>query len=343
MLSRRIYSLPRALTVVLAAGALVVSGCSSSGATKNASDADTSAQVATSPPETSKGLTTVKVQALSIVDTSPLRIAIANGYFKKHGLNVEVSSSQGGATIIPAVVSGQIQFGHSNPISLLIAKEKGLDVKVVVNGNAASGNPDSLSSGIVVPADSNIHSVADMKGKTVVVNTLSNIGTASIRESVRKAGIDPDSIHFIELPLPDTIAALKQKRADAGWLVEPFLTMAKQQGMHVVLNNFAELQHGLTLGAYFTTTKYEQENPKIVSSFKAAMAEALSYAGSHPAEVRNILSSYMTLTPELTKSISLGLYGPDISKSSWELWNRLSVQDHIIKKPVDLSSILPND
>ena len=40
---------------------------------------------------------------------------------------------------MPAVVSGQYQFGFSNVVSLLIATSRDLPLKVVANGNNSTG------------------------------------------------------------------------------------------------------------------------------------------------------------------------------------------------------------
>ena len=43
---------------------------------------------------------------------------ISKGFFRRHGLNVDLQTSQGGAATVPALVSGKIQVAGSNVVSL---------------------------------------------------------------------------------------------------------------------------------------------------------------------------------------------------------------------------------
>src|SRR4051794_37798647 len=58
--------------------------------------------------------TKVSVGVIPIIDVAPLYLGIAKGFFSKRGLEVKPVPAQGGAAIVPAVVSGSQQFGFSN-------------------------------------------------------------------------------------------------------------------------------------------------------------------------------------------------------------------------------------
>ena len=136
-----------------------------------------------------------------------------------------MESGQGGAAIVPGVVSGQFQFGFSNITSLMIAQTKGVPVKVVANGVASTGKAGEDFGGVVVRRrTARSRRPPDLAGKKVAVNTLKNIGDTTVRESVRKAGGDPSKIKFVEMPFPDMPAALDDGQVDAAWVVEPSLS-----------------------------------------------------------------------------------------------------------------------
>jgi NitT/TauT family transport system substrate-binding protein len=124
-----------------------------------------------------------------------------------------MESGQGGAAIVPGVISGQFQFGFSNITSLLIAQTKNVPIKVVANGVASTGVAGKDFGGVVVRKDSPITKPADLAGKKVAVNTLKNIGDTVVRESVRKAGGDPSGINFVEMPFANMPAALDNGRS----------------------------------------------------------------------------------------------------------------------------------
>ncbi|GHA95074.1 hypothetical protein GCM10010330_56530 [Streptomyces tendae] len=62
----------------------------------------------------SGGTTEVEVGLIPIVDVAPLYLGQKKGFFEKQGLKLSFSSAQGGAAIVPGVVSGQFEFGLSN-------------------------------------------------------------------------------------------------------------------------------------------------------------------------------------------------------------------------------------
>ena len=76
-----------------------------------------------------------------------LQYGVEKGYFKKRKLDVKVQPSQGGATVIPSVVSGDIDIGGSNLVSVLLAQSKGVPVKIVAPGTFVRSKPAQDFSG----------------------------------------------------------------------------------------------------------------------------------------------------------------------------------------------------
>nr|BFE82866.1 hypothetical protein GCM10020093_054670 [Planobispora longispora] len=172
----------------------------------------------------------VNAGVIAIVDTAPIHLGKAKGFFDKQGIDLTITPVQGGAASISGAVSGQFQFAFANTTSLLTAREQGLDVKVVANGVSSTGEPGEDFSAVLVKQDSPIRTARDLAGKKVSVNQLKNIGDTTIRASVREAGGDPAGIEFVELAFPDAPAALESGQVDAIWVVEPFVSQALSRG-----------------------------------------------------------------------------------------------------------------
>src|SRR3954469_14300264 len=92
----------------------------------------------------------VKVGVIPIVDVAPIYLGKAKGFFTKQNIDLTLEQAQGGAAIVPAVVSGQYQFGFSNVVSLMIAQSKNVPIKAVANGNNATSDPAKDFSGLLV-------------------------------------------------------------------------------------------------------------------------------------------------------------------------------------------------
>ncbi|SNX65036.1 NitT/TauT family transport system substrate-binding protein [Streptomyces sp. TLI_55] len=314
----------RTLGLVLAAMLVGAAGCGSSDSGSG-----------TASPAGGGKTTQVTVGIIPIIDVAPLYLGQKKGFFADRGIELKTVTAQGGAAIIPGVVSGQFQFGFSNTTSLMIAQTKGVPVKSVVNGAASNGKVGADVTGVLVKKDSSIKSAKDLAGHTVAVNTLQNIGSTTVRESVRKAGGDPDKVKFVEIPFDQMPAALDGGRVDAAWMGDPAKSIAEQQGARIVASPFAETDPKLTVATYFTSTQITQRNPELVKKFTEAMAESLEYASRHPDEARQILTTYTKIDASLLDTLTLPAWPAEVDTASLEKLASLGEQDGLFgdKKP----------
>jgi NitT/TauT family transport system substrate-binding protein len=283
----------------------------------------------------------ITVGLIPIVDVAPVYLGIEEGFFEKRDLNVKVQAVQGGAAIVPGVVSGDFQFGFSNVTSLLLAQSEGLPLKIVAAGDSSTGKQGADFSGVVVPKGSEIEDAAGLAGKTVAVNTLKNIGDTTVRQSVEKAGGDPGAVKFVELGFPDMPAALAKGQVDAAWLVEPFLTIAKDQGGTDIASNLVDTQPNLMIAAYFTSEEVLASDPELVDRFTAAVNESLRYADQNPDAVREIIQSYTDIPADVANRMVLPQWTGEINTETVELLAQLAQEDGLVQKPVDTEALLP--
>ncbi|MBM7784177.1 ABC transporter substrate-binding protein [Tenggerimyces flavus] len=303
----------------------------------------TSTACAGSEPATTSdgGVQKIKVGAIPIVDVAPLHLGVKKGFFKEQNLEVEVVNTTGGAAAVPGVVSGEFTFAFGNVVSLIVARSQNIPLKAVAEGNSSTGMEGKDFGGIVVPKDSPITSAAQLPGKSVAVNNQKNIGDTTIRASVRKAGAEPVDIRFTELPFPDMPAAIANKRVDAAWIVEPFFTVAKNQGAKVIASNFVDAAPDLTVAVYFTTEKVLQENADLAKRFTTAIEKSLQYAQDNPDEARAVLSDYTKIEADVAAQMTLPAWPQEVNKESVQTIADLMLEDGLIKEKFDVSSVLP--
>jgi NitT/TauT family transport system substrate-binding protein len=270
---------------------------------------------------------------------APIYLGKEKGFFSSRDIELTMETGQGGAAIVPGVVSGQFQFGFSNVTSLMVAQTQNVPIKAVVNGNASTGQDGADFGGVVVKKDSPIQSAKDLAGKMVAVNTLKNIGDTTVREAVRKAGGDPSGIKFVEIGFPQMPAALASGQVDAAWVVEPSLAVVKTQGGRVIASNFVDTAPNLTVALYFTSRKLAKENPDLVNRFVEAMRESLAYADSHPDEVRQVLTAYTQIDEATRASLVLPKWPADYNRASLETLAELGQQDGLFSAAPDLDKL----
>ncbi|MBL3699188.1 ABC transporter substrate-binding protein [Leucobacter luti] len=311
---------------LVAAAALALSACSGSSSP--------------APSEDTDGLTPITVGVMPIVDVAAIYVGVEQGFFEEEGLDVSLELAQGGAAIVPAVVSGDYQFGFSNVTSLLLGVSNGVPIQAVSAANFTTGSDPDIGA-VVVPEGSPITTAADLAGKTVAVNTLNNIGDSTVRNVVEKDGGDPAKIQFTEMGFPDMPAAIASEQVDAAWILAPHLTRAVAEGARVISWNYAETDPDLMISAYFTSTPYAAEHPEIVESFTSAMRKSLEYADANPDVTRATLDSYTEIDPEIKETMTLPRFKPDINTESVQLLADLALRYGMVDEAIDVSQLLP--
>jgi NitT/TauT family transport system substrate-binding protein len=258
------------------------------------------------PSAESGELTKIDVGILPIVTNAPLALGVEKGFFEEEGLDVSLNVGQGGAALLPAVVSGQYDFAFSNNVSLLLARAKGLPVRVVAAASSAGVDPAPIDEALVVPADSPVQSVADLEGSTVAVNTLNNIVEVSNRVTLEEAGVDPSTVEFVEIPFPDMPVALEQGRMDAAHIAEPHLTRAVQGGARIIAHPYRVVQPDVHISSWFASEQFLQSDPDTVERFTRALEKSRAYAAENTDEVRAFIPGFLNLDAELADEIALG-------------------------------------
>ncbi|MFL1378945.1 ABC transporter substrate-binding protein [Nocardiopsis protaetiae] len=286
------------------------------------------------------GPTPVTVGVLPITAVAPLFLGVEQGIFEEHGLDVSIETGGGGATTVPRVVSGELDFAFGNFASLIIAREQGLPLTVVGNGMTTTGDAATDYRALVVPPDSDVTSAADLAGATVAIDNLNNIGDTSVRNSVRVAGGDPTDLDFIELAFPDMPAALSNGQVDAAWVVEPFLTVALEQGATQIAGNFVDLHPELSIAGYFTGDELIAEDPGTVDAFTAALNASLEYAEANPDETAQILTTYTEIDPALIEQLRWPRFPADIDREALRTLADLMVTDGLIDADPDLDTLI---
>jgi NitT/TauT family transport system substrate-binding protein len=286
-------------------------------------------------------LTTVSVGVIASTDVAPLYLGIEQGFFEEEGLELDITQAQGGAAIVPSVVSGEMDFGFSNVTSLIVARSQGLPLQIIANANNSTGVQGEDFADVLVREDSDIQDAADLQGRTVGVNTLNNISDTTIRAAIEAQGGDPGDVDFVEIPLPDMPAALGRGEVDAIGSIEPFRTIAMQDGARSAVSNYAFPIENLTVAVYFTTEDVVAQEPETVEAFQAAIERSLQFAQDNPDEVRAVLPSYTQLDEELIDQLVLPAYPTEVNRQSVQELADLAVQHGLIEEAPALDELLP--
>jgi NitT/TauT family transport system substrate-binding protein len=257
-------------------------------------------------PVAARGATPLRLATLPI-DASALAFYAQDlGYFNDAGFDVSIQSIANGATITSAIAAGSLDIGWSNIVSLAAAYKHGIPIVIIGAGGVYTRG--SLTNQLMIRKDSPIRTAADLTGKTIGCTGLSNIGQFAPELWIDKNGGASSGVHFIEFPLPELPAALDQKRVDAAWLAEPFITQASAIAKPLA-NCFDDVAPRWMLGAWFTTPAWATAHRDIVDTFRAIMAKTATWANGNQAQSGQILAKYAHLDPALLKNMRRITYG----------------------------------
>ena len=318
--------LPLALTLLLAVGTLSACGGGDDETSGGGGEAAQS--------------TTLKVGVIPIADVAPLYLGVKKGFFAQRKLKIQPQLAEGGAAIVPAVVSGDFQIGFSNTISLLIAASKNLPVQIISQGVLGGTDEKKAWADLLVLKGGPVKTAKDLEGKTIAVNTLNNICEVTIKASLEPAGVDVSKLKFTEVPFPDMNAALDAKRVDGACVVEPFVSQGKAGKARGIDPFYVNTAPDLTVATYFTSRQYAEQNREVVDRFVTAINKSLDYAQAHPAETRAVLTDYTPIPAAAAKSIKLPVWRSDLTTDTIERLSQLSKQYGLIDKEPDLDTLI---
>jgi NitT/TauT family transport system substrate-binding protein len=280
----------------------------------------------------SSGPTTITVGTLPIANAAPMYLGMEKGFFEDEGLKIKPQVGEGGAALVPALISGDAQFAFVGVIPAITAVAQDVPVKIVTSSDDAAETEEEDWQTLVVPKGSAIKSVEDLPGKTVAVNALRGLAEVVISRSLEKQGVDYKQVKLLEVPFPEMPAALEGGRVDAALLTEPFLSAVLAEGGTQIDAPSVETLPSFPNGVYITSEQYLAENKDVVDRFASAMNKSLDYAQSHPEEVRRIIPTYTQVPKAAAEKLRLPAFDSELDQKGIELEAELTAKYGIIEE-----------
>lgn len=214
-------------------------------------------------------------------------IAIVNGYFKEEGVNYEVVNFLSTADLPAMLASGQLDANQMMLASLGVLLNSGFDIRVALG----------LHKGclvIVVPADSKIESVKDLKGKRIGVPGLGSTPMVISQRALARAGIDASvesgNVEFLAFNAGDLGVALKNGSVDAVALIEPAASLLVESGYAKVIFDLGSDPDYKDENCCVATMtpKFLEEHPDLAARYVRALQKACEFVRKHPEETARL-------------------------------------------------------
>ncbi|WP_219466012.1 ABC transporter substrate-binding protein [Nonomuraea rhizosphaerae] len=308
---------------------LVITGCSSSdsktGGTTNAGGLEK---------------TDLLIGEYPGADAAPLFIAIERGFFKEQGLNVKTEAIQAPQAVLGKLANGSMDVVLGSYPTILFIQSDPKNPRFKYIADSYQGAAGAF--GIMVPKDSPIKQVSDLKGKKIATNALKGLGVLTMNPHLKIAGLDPDKdVTYVEMPTTAQIAALGKGDVDAVWMTDPNVSQAKKDvGATMLLDTMSGPTENLPITGWAATEKWIADNPKTMAAFQKAMAKAQNIAATDRAAVTKILPTFTQMKPETAASINLGNYPTSLSAQRIQRVADLMLEYKFITTKIDVNSMI---
>ncbi|MDR5712118.1 ABC transporter substrate-binding protein [Nesterenkonia flava] len=284
--------------------------------------------------------------SIEVVDTAGmpsafLQYGVDRGHFDDVGAEVSVEPSSSGAAAIPVLISGDVQFAGSDAVSGLVAADRGLPVLIAAGGTRTSDEAEEDFARVFVRAGNDeFHSIEDLGGATFAVNSLENVNDFALMTVLEKHGVDTSALKFIELGFPEMAPALEAGDVDAALMIEPFVTMALEQGFDPVLSPYVESRPELMIGLYLTSEEFAEEHPDIVEAFRDGVAATAADIAEDPDAFREALPGLSEIESGLAQQVRLPQWSGEADRESLAFTSDQMLRFGMLDEPSELDHLL---
>lgn len=211
----------------------------------------------------------------------------------EQGVEVKWTEFPGGPQLLEGLNVGSVDFGVTGETPPVFAQAAGADLLYV-----AHEPPAPTGEAILVPKDSPIKSVAELKGKKVALNKGSNVHYLLVR-ALEDAGLKYGDITPVYLPPADARAAFERGSVDAWVIWDPFQSAAEKQLQARTLRDGSGLVDNHQF--YLATRSYAEKNPQVVGALIEEIRAVGEWVKGNLDEATSQVAPLIGLSPEITR------------------------------------------
>ena len=204
------------------------------------------------------------------------------------GIQVEWCEFAAGPEVATAIQAGDVALGVVGDCPSVFAQANGASFVYV-----AAEAPAPEAEAIVVHDDSDIRSVADLRGRSIALKQGSNVHYLLIR-ALEEAGLSLDDVR-LSFAVPEKAkAAFESRHVDAWVIWDPLLSSIQDTARARVLRD----GRGLTLNTayYLANRAFADEHAQLVDELLIHAVKAVDWAKNHTALVSELVSAQLNIS-----------------------------------------------
>ena len=228
------------------------------------------------------------------------------GFFKKHGLALELLYTQGSGETMQVVIAGSVDIGIGvGTNSAMAAFARGAPVLALANHT--TGAPAAYW---YVPANSPVKSFKDIDGKTVGYSTTGSSSYTALLQLAKLKGVTPKPVATGNPA--STFTQTMSKQIDVGWSSPPFGLQAADEGKIRIIGHGSDVPalRTQTVRLQITNKAAYAQKRDTLTRYIAAYRETLDWMYSDPAALK-IYSEWVKIPEPITRRMRDEFYPKD--------------------------------
>ena len=207
--------------------------------------------------------------------------------FSQQGVSVLWSEYPAGPQLLHALQNNEIDFGTTGEVPPIFAQ---------VGGNAVTyiawEPPAPNSVGLVVPYDSDIQTLADLRGKRISINKGSNVHWLLL-QLLEEAGIALDEVKVVYAPPKYPLTASDYLAVDAWMMWDPLLSAAETNAeLRILANGEGRVRNHQF---YLARRDYVLQHDDVIQQLVESLQQTGLFIDSHREEAAALLAQELGL------------------------------------------------
>ena len=208
--------------------------------------------------------------------------AALENHFAPQGIAVKWVEFSSGPPMLEAMNVGSVDYGAVGDSPPIFAQSAGAAIVY------AAGQPITNGQGILVPANSSVRSIADLKGKRVGFTKGSSAHNVTV-QTLEKAGLSYADITPVYLTPPDAGPAFANGSIDAWTIWDPYFAIGEIKQNGRILVNASDIAK--TNSFYIANRDFAKSHGPVLQEIIDVTASSAKWAESHREEVAKSLSA----------------------------------------------------
>ena len=283
----------------------------------------------------------VKVRYNEVVRSmlyAPTYVALTKGYFKDAGLDITLSTAQGGDKSVAALLSNSADIALIGPESSIYVQNSESPTKIpIFCGLTATDGFMLVGREKVDKFDWNT-----VKGKEFLGFRPGSTPLLFLEAALRQNGIDPyrDVKLNNNVAIPARVGSWLSGQNQFAIFIEPDASQLELDGKAHFLASIGETVGPADYTTFMATDKYIRENPAVVQAFTDVIHRAQQWTASQPAaEVAKAIAEFfpgvnpqaLTKAAERYRKLNIWKSTPKIDAKAMDKFQDILVQGNVLE------------